>query len=270
MNTLDVLLRALSKNEALSLPSEKSDSRKDELFADFGSDDEIIAAFLDGKLTPQQSNAVKQMLVERPSLRQLWLASASTEQKQRALGQTSAVRGKRAGMRLSMVASVAMLAAVLMVLAVRNPELWQPTQLADTTQPEPIMSETSRSDTFASQTLTPETDAAPQLASQAVPLMAWQTFLEAYQSRGEESGREWQQSNDYASFAILAAALVALEGACADDKALALAQQHFVEVVEQYPAVLTPMTPIDRQQWCGLGKTLQQYASLAVSSSSTD
>jgi hypothetical protein len=279
MNRQDVLLAALSKRDPASASSEKQSAREGEVFAGFESDDEVIAAFLDGKLTPQQSDSVKRMLVASPSLRQLWQASASAlsvtvsvpvsasasarvSASMPASNQTFTKSRKSVGVQLSMVASVAMVAALLAVLAVRSPELWQPTQLASSEQAEQLSPEG-----FTPEILTPETNIAPQLASQAVPLMAWKTYLAAYQLRDEGSVRKRQENNDYAAFAILAQSLVALEGACSDDKTLILAQQHFTAVAQEYPAAMMPMTPVDRQQWCGLGVALQQYANLAVLSS---
>lgn len=267
MNRQDVLLAALSKRDPASASSEKQSAREGGVFAGFESDDEVIAAFLDGKLTPQQSDSVKRMLVASPSLRQLWQASASglsvpVSASMPASNQTFTKSRKSVGVQLSMVASVAMVAALLTVLAVRNPELWQPTQLASSEQAEQLSPEG-----FTPEILTPETNIAPQLASQAVPLMAWKTYLAAYQLRDEGGLHERQENNDYVAFAILAQSLVALEGACSDDKTLTLAQQHFTAVAQEYPAALMPMTPVDRQQWCGLGVALQQYANLAVLSS---
>lgn len=295
MNTHDTLLRALAKGDASSpegVPAgvrrgtggeERRDAHysiPNALFEGFASDEEIVAAFLDGQLTAAQSEAVKAMLVASSSLRQTWQASAAALSASEQQSAQASSRSVKTGVWLSLAASVAMLA----VFAVRQPDLWQPAPLASTEQVESLIVEQI---------------SAPTLASQAVPLMAWQAYLLAYQlpdgaaemerpgpqddSSADAPDKDNAISNaisnatgnvtsngDYASFSDLAEALLALQAKCSDAAALAFAQQRFAVVREQYPAALVPLAPKNPQQWCDLGRTLQQYADMAVSASNIE
>ena len=215
-------------------------------FAGFESEDAILAAFVDRRLTAQQSRAVKQVLAADPLLRQQWQAVLSAQTRESAAGGAKRRRWLALGGG-GMAASLAF--AAVLIWSGMEPER----QGLSLVQQQPLAPAQVKS--------------APRYATQAVPLPAWDAFLIVYEE-GKSSDSPMDEMSQ--GFADLAGHLRTLEAtACQDTEApgaeqLVSAQSVWVPLAERFDKELAPLTPQTNAGWCQLGETLRQSAQRAV------
>ncbi|WP_300526143.1 hypothetical protein [Alcanivorax sp.] len=215
-------------------------------FAGFESEDAILAAFVDRRLTAQQNRAVKQVLAADPLLRQQWQAVLSAQTRESAAGGAKRSPWLALG-GVGMAASLAFAAVLIwsgMELEQQGPSLAQQEPLAPA-----------------------QVKPAPDYAAQAVPIPAWEAFLMAYE--GNESSASLVDKTSQA-FAELAGHLRTLEStACQGTDApgaeqLVSAQSVWVPLADRFDKELAPLTPQNNAGWCQVGETLRQTAQRAV------
>ncbi len=258
--TLNDLLLAVSREPPVV------DVRDNLLLAGFASEDEILAAFLDGTLTPEQQVNVKRALAANARLRQQWQACKD------ALEAGNVQRSSRWRYTSGLALAASVVLALLVTLQWPMPQ-----------PPEHPVVNVGSSGAMAKQwsndgvsldlpMTIPTVEHASTTASQAVPVGAWEMYLGVYLNWTESPG------GTYMPFAMTAAALSRLEEVCREElrddsnwlseyrSSFADAQQTFSEIQARYPQALTPFLPTSESEWCDLGSRLQQYAARAVSS----
>ncbi|TNE99303.1 MAG: hypothetical protein EP328_03315 [Gammaproteobacteria bacterium] len=218
------------------------------LFTDFESEDAVLAAFVDERLTAKQERVVKDVLSSNPMLRQQWLAVRAAQASQPAVGRSKVKLGWSFG-GIGAVASVA-LAAVL---------LWP------NKEPEPQLELAAKREMRAPVNVASAPDYADIV--QVVPLSAWQAFWEVYE--GEESTAS-PIDQTAQLFGQLASNLRALEAtACQDgrepqDEEVLPVKTSWRPLSERFAEQLAPLTPQNDAQWCQLGAILKQKAQKTI------
>ncbi|MEY8252849.1 MAG: hypothetical protein RPR91_10715 [Colwellia sp.] len=191
-------------------------------------DDNLLAMYIEGKLTPIQNQQLSALIARHGHWRQRWLSLKSLPQYQT----------RPTTLAWAMLASAACLLLVTGIWFI-NPVPVAPELMAQTT---PLPS---------------QTQPAKALAYQGVSQAQWQVFLSAYQK--ERSHFPTTTSNQ--PFFELAQALLNIGPSC---KNTDNAQRIFAKLAQQYPRDFGPFTPVHPSQWCLLAEKLTQYARLAV------
>ncbi|MCG8394237.1 MAG: hypothetical protein MI745_14255 [Pseudomonadales bacterium] len=215
-------------------------------FTGFDSEDAILAAFVDRKLTAQQNRVVKQALAANPLLRQQWQAVLSAQPEESAAGGAKRNPWLAFG-GVGMAASLAFVAVLI----------WSGME-----------SEPQELSLAQQQPLAPaQVKSAPDYATQAVPLPAWDAFLLVYEGEGSSASPMDELSQ---GFADLAGHLRTLEStACQGTdvpgpEQLAAAHSIWSRLAKRFDKELAPLTPQNNAGWCQLGETLRQTAQRAV------
>ncbi len=274
---------------AVSREAPAGDIRAYPPLAGFASEDEILAAFVDGSLTPEQTDCVKAALAGNPRLRQQWMAcrqaieavsaSTATERKQQA-------RRRRFAGGLGLAASL-VLALLVTLQMPPAPEMsappWEERAIATVRS----SGEVSESQAKLMAPPPPATEAryareprdeAPQHDAQgfaeetadAVPVAAWEMYVSVYLGWAESPG------GIYMPFAMAAAAHSRLAERCVSEDmsdpqwlpenrdAAEEAASTFADIHALYPRALQAFVPDSKADWCELGPTLRRFAYRAV------
>lgn len=231
------------------------------LFDGYYSEDAVLAAFVDKRLTSEQERAVKQALSANSVLRQQWQAvlaarSEASAEKRRKTMPWGAFGG------FGLVASLAFIA--VLVWSGKAPEPQR--QLA--TQREPQQALEAKREPLAPANVA----SAPNYASRPVPISAWQAFLKVY--AGEESPAS-PIDKAAQQFAEVAKELRILESTTCQGKASPLgdeflaAQFAWALLATHFKQELGSLAPDNDADWCQFGATLKQKAQMAVTDNST-
>jgi hypothetical protein len=218
-------------------------------FTEFTNQEAILAAFIDGKLSPQQTNRVKTELASNPTLRQQWqhCLQAKAVQANTVEENTATNQQRPRDKLIAFVGLAASIAVVTMLFVQTNTK--QPGTLASNVPKPPVLLEA-------------QTTPTAQLANSAVPVSAWQSFIATYNNGAapiaNNLSREEQQ------FAQLAKAALAVENTNCLTQSKAALQASFEQLALQYPIDFERLTPRTEQQWCQTGKLLQQYVKQSV------
>ena len=248
-------LRASAVDDLLRLPC----------FHGFASEDEILAAFMDGRLDTEQQRAVKQALASRNSLRQQW---QSLHEAVPAVQQQGICRGgkQRFGTLrqwggIAMVASVALVAVVFYRTEPLPPESAQPSVAMDVMSEPAPAPQAKKQMPMQAREMTESRLEAPALAARAQVELDWQAWLQAYQGEASDSAFADTVATRFQQLALAARDVERSD--CADD-AVARLKERFNASREDFPRELIPLTPDNAADWCALPATLKQNAELAV------
>ncbi|MYM64346.1 hypothetical protein [Pseudomaricurvus sp. HS19] len=274
---------------AISREAPVGDMRAYPPLAGFASEDEILAAFVDGSLTPDQSRCVQAALAGNPRLRQQWIAcreaidvinasAAATRQQQ--------ARRRRFAGGLGLAASVVV--ALLVTLQVppapemSAPQLEEraivnvgsagqrPEPQAKRMKPPPEAIEQRYAREARDETLEPAPRELSADTAETVPVAAWEMYVSVYLGWTESPG------GIYMPFAMAAAAHSRLAERCISEDmndsqwlpenrdVAAEAASTFADIHARYPQALESFVPVSKADWCELGPKLRRFAYRAV------
>lgn len=220
------------------------------LFDSFVDTDSILAAFIDGNLSEEQQQCVKRALAASFTLRQQWQQTLTALRSGKTSAhQESGVPTKKLaimGPRLAIGALVASFAMVSFVLLQSKQVL---TGADGTLQANaPVL-------------LVPVETNAPTFASRSIARSDWEMFLAVYLNWTQEIG---ELGSPALELAHLAVAIEKMENSACEMTELTAVKFRFSGLLAEYPQELAPFEGKSREQWCRLGKTLQQYVEQSV------
>lgn len=226
------------------------------VFAGFESEDAILAAFVDRRLTTEQESAIKQALSANPLLRQQWQAVRAAQASQPAVRRSKARLGWAFG-GFGMAASLAFVAVLLWSGNESEPQQ----KLAEKREPHQELEAKPKPRPLAN------VASPPNYASRPVPISAWQAFLKVY--AGEENPAS-PIDKAAQQFAEVAKELRILESTTCQGEASPLGEEFLAAqfawalLAMHFKQELGSLAPDNDADWCQFGATLKQKAQMAV------
>ncbi|WP_068547689.1 hypothetical protein [Thalassotalea crassostreae] len=269
-DSIDMIANVLAKQKRSSVLTDTK------LFADFNDMDSVLAAYVDKQLSAEQHLVFKTALASQSALRQQWLHCLEAKKAQeQTLNDKSKGAGKDIGKDINVrnkwrniIASAASFACVTVLVFWFNNQTPQGELLAEKNN----STEQVNADSLSTEPLTAPTSllkgqqqSAPVLASNAVPVFAWEMYLAVYLGWTQEIGTPAKPAEEFAFLAV--AALALNKKNCNSENSaqqLATLKQRFNDLVKKYPAEMIVFNPSTKSQWCELGNTLKQHAKMTV------